>query len=46
VPPKIKDQAVLARLITLAFVGTDDTDGAERGRRRHDKRPRAAKRGA
>jgi hypothetical protein len=27
VPPKIQDRSVLARLVTLAFAGTDHPDG-------------------
>ena len=40
----VEDQAVLDRVARL--LPAADTTGGERGRRRHDKRPRAAKRGA
>jgi hypothetical protein len=41
VPPKIEDPAVLARLITLAFAGTEEHDGGPvvSARRRHRDAP-------
>jgi hypothetical protein len=43
VPPKIEDPAVLARLVVLAFAGTEEHDGGPaESRRRHREAPAKA----